>query len=86
MFARKVRGETSDNAARGVGLAGSAEGHGLVGYYVLSKIDLAVVKQAEAKCEPLYFSISETHRKVLELWESFPRRKRLDAILKCGTL
>ncbi|MEN9811032.1 MAG: hypothetical protein RLZZ488_2599, partial [Pseudomonadota bacterium] len=53
------------------------------GDFVLSRIDLKIVKQAEQMCQVLYSSVSPLERRLLEFSEKVPRRKRLDVILRC---
>jgi hypothetical protein len=54
------------------------------GDFVLSRIDLKIVKQAEQVCQVLYSSASPLERRLLEFSEKVPRRKRLDVILRCN--
>lgn len=63
-----------------------SDGRAPSGDFVLSRIDLKIVKQAEQVCQVIYSSASPLVRRLIELSEKVPRRKRLDVILRCHGL
>jgi hypothetical protein len=55
-------------------------------YFGLYRVELKDLEEIETRCQTVFQSSSGIYRRLISIFEKIPRKKRMDAIVKCSSL